>query len=170
MSYSTVGCVSPVMSFKTQPNGSGKFLWRIAGLVVWMSNVPQTLRYLDVWSLAGDAVWEVALLDEVCHWQWALSIDSLAPLLFYSVVRSDLLASFSSCLLPCVPPIVMESLLEIISPMNTSFHLFPWLWHFIPAMGKSHFALVCKIPRRTCFLPFLSVYTLTLGRAVSGAW
>lgn len=57
------------MSFKTQPNGSGKFLWRIAGLVVWMSNVPQTLRYLDVWSLAGDAVWEVALLDEVCHWQ-----------------------------------------------------------------------------------------------------
>lgn len=57
------------MSFKTQPSGSGKFLWRIAGLVVWMSNVPQTLRYLDVWSLAGDAVWEVALLEEVCHWQ-----------------------------------------------------------------------------------------------------
>lgn len=88
MSYSTVGCVSPAMSFKAQLSGSGKFTQRIAGVVVWMRHALQMLRYLDVLSPAGNAVWEVALPKELCHWQWALSIYSFAPLPFLAILRA----------------------------------------------------------------------------------
>jgi hypothetical protein len=41
-------------------------------------NGPYRLIYLNTWSLIGETVWEgkggVALLGEVCHWRYGVTI------------------------------------------------------------------------------------------------
>lgn len=58
--YGTLG----VTMNKAQLSGSGKFIQRTAGVMVWLRNGLQMFRYLDTLSPAGDTVWEVALLEK----------------------------------------------------------------------------------------------------------
>lgn len=73
------------------------------------------LRYLSPWSAVDGAVWgpcetfgDGALLEEVCHWGFALSVYSLVllPCLFLWlhawIWRHELSASCPYCL-PCLP-------------------------------------------------------------------
>jgi hypothetical protein len=50
---------------------------------------PHRLICLNTWSSIGGIVWEglggVDLLEEVCHWGWALRFNRVAPLLVCSL-------------------------------------------------------------------------------------
>lgn len=72
-----------------------------------MRNVLHRLMHLKTWITLGDTVlWETlveggALLAEVCHWEWALKVDSLARLPALSVLMcGDASCSCSHAMLP----------------------------------------------------------------------
>lgn len=76
-------------------------------------NRAQRLRHLNTWSSVGGTAWVklwgfAALLEEVCHCEETLSLQSLILVLGHSLLclcgwRYGLSAFCSGCLLPCCP-------------------------------------------------------------------
>lgn len=140
MSYSTVGCVTTAIVFQNPTKRVWQVYMEDSRCGRLNEKCPPDTQVSGRLSPAGDAVWEVAVLEEVCRWQWLWVFIALPHFYFTlcsePVVEGDLSASFSSCLLLCGPPVAMDSPLEIINPKNTSFRMFPWPWHLITAVEK----------------------------------
>ena len=86
-------------------------------------NVPFGLIDLKAWSPVGGTAWEglggIAVLEDVCHWVWALRFQKPKPFLFKSLsawwllpqdVNSQLLLQCSACLCAAmVPAMIINS-------------------------------------------------------------
>lgn len=116
-----------------------------------MRNVPQRLRYLDIWFLFGESTWRgsggTAYLEKMHHLGWTLGY--IASLYFQFAVsawclwlRLDLsqfsvLGDIPAVCCHAVPPPPMNSFfLESQRKIKTLFLKWPWSWHSITATEK----------------------------------
>lgn len=135
---------------------------------------PQTLRCLDACLLLV-MLFKVAVLEEVCHWQWLWVIIALPQLLFHSLLWA---CSWRWSRLPFQVPAAVWT------PSCYGFSLgnHKSKEHFLPCFlgcgvlaqrwKRNHFALACKILRTVDPFTFgsFSFHVHSLGRAMSGAW
>lgn len=121
---------------------------------------PQGLIHLNTWSPAGSTVWEglrgVALLQEVCHWEWALRYQKPTPFLVSSLclVLVDgkwALSYYSSTMPACLPAAMVY-----IMVMNflTFLCKLPWTYCFATAITKTAFVSYPEY-RWLCLFPLV---------------
>lgn len=133
---------------KAQLSGSGKFIQRTAGVMVWMRNGLQMFRYLDTLSPAGDTVWEVALLEKYVtrNRLWVFIASPHFHFTRYFVLEAEGALSVSSCLLPGRISSNSGFSLEI-KPKEHFFLCVSLVTVFYHSNRKSnYFALIYKIP------------------------
>lgn len=124
---------------------------------IWKKNGSRRLVHLNSCSTVGEIVWEglkgVALLEEVCHWGWALSFKKPMSFLVSSSLSLHVPASLcsvvivSTCKLSATAP---ESFCHAPhhsghgltlwnykrSPNYMLIFMFPWLWCLFTAIEK----------------------------------